>query len=62
MRLTKTKLQQMWRSERRNAVPSPERDHLLTLSFKQWVRENGSRLATADDYSEEALKLLGDFI
>jgi hypothetical protein len=44
MKLTKTKLQQMWRSERRNTAPSPERDHLMTISFKQWVRENGKRL------------------
>ncbi len=62
IKITKTKLKKMWRRERRQAVPSPERDHLLSLSFKQWVRENGSRLATADDYTEDALKLLGDFI
>jgi hypothetical protein len=62
MKLTKTKLQQMWRSERRNTAPSPERDHLMTISFKQWVRENGKRLANADDYSDEAMKLLGEFI
>ena len=43
MKLTKTKLQQMWRRERRTAVPSPERDHLLSLSFKQWVRENAKK-------------------
>ena len=62
MKMTKTKLKSMWKKERKNSGPSPERDHLMSLSFKQWVRENGSRLATADDYSEEALKLLGEFI
>lgn len=62
MKLTKTELKKMWKKERANSTPSPERDHLMKLSFKQWVRENGKRLANADDYSDEAMKLLGEFI
>tara|TARA_B100001939_G_scaffold348108_1_gene372725 strand:- start:5809 stop:6006 length:198 start_codon:yes stop_codon:yes gene_type:complete len=65
MKIKKSNLIRMWKSEIKNMAPSPERDEIKHLSFKQWIKKRGSSLVEqfADaDYTDDALKLLQNYM
>lgn len=65
MIVKKSNLIKMWKSEIKNMPPSPERDEIKHLSFRQWVKKRGKDLVSQfedADYTDDALKLLQNYM
>lgn len=70
MKICKGNLIKYWKRHIKNMPPSPSKDKAVKQSFKQWLKDNGKIVvlalqATAEgelDFSDEALKLIEEFI
>lgn len=65
MKVKKSNLIKMWKNEIKNMQPSPERDEIKHLSFRQWVKKRGNDLVKQfgdADYTDDALKLLQNYM
>jgi hypothetical protein len=65
MKVKKSNLIKMWKSEIKNMQPSPERDEIKHLSFRQWIKKRGNDLVKQfedADYTDDALKLLQNYM